>query len=176
MDPHQNPYTPGAGARPPRLVGRDAEIKDFGVAFKRLAGERRHRGNAIAGCLLRRTLPSSPKARPAGRRSTIAFAARRVVRRRRRRTSASSRGRRRMLGGENWWPSAGRTGGRGWRAVTCQAVLMVRWLWIFSRLCVAVTNRHSDRAADLPLRMNRSIRRLCLIWPNTGSTVILRWA
>jgi Cdc6-like AAA superfamily ATPase len=36
MDPHKNPYTPGAGARPPRLVGRDAEVKDFGVVFKRL--------------------------------------------------------------------------------------------------------------------------------------------
>jgi hypothetical protein len=36
MDPHSNPYTPGAGARPPRLVGRDSEVNDFSVAFKRL--------------------------------------------------------------------------------------------------------------------------------------------
>jgi hypothetical protein len=36
MNPHENPYTPGAGARPPRLVGRDAEVKDFGIAFTRL--------------------------------------------------------------------------------------------------------------------------------------------
>ena len=57
-----------------------------------------------------------------------------------------------------------------------QAVLMVQWLWSLSRLCVAVTNRHSERAAERPLRMNRSILRLCLIWPNTGSIVILRWA
>jgi hypothetical protein len=31
-----NPYTPGAGARPPLLAGRDAELEDFGVAFQRL--------------------------------------------------------------------------------------------------------------------------------------------
>src|SRR5438445_10703686 len=36
MDRHQNPYTPGAGARPPLLAGRDAELDDFEVAFKRL--------------------------------------------------------------------------------------------------------------------------------------------
>jgi Cdc6-like AAA superfamily ATPase len=37
MDRHQNPYTPGAGARPPLLAGRDAELDDFSVAFERLA-------------------------------------------------------------------------------------------------------------------------------------------
>ena len=36
MDRHANPYTPGAGARPPLLAGRDAELEDFGVAFERL--------------------------------------------------------------------------------------------------------------------------------------------
>jgi AAA ATPase domain len=36
VDRHQNPYTPGAGARPPLLAGRDAELDDFAVAFKRL--------------------------------------------------------------------------------------------------------------------------------------------
>lgn len=40
MDPHKNPYTPGAGTRPPRLVGRDTEVSDFDIAFRRLgAGE-----------------------------------------------------------------------------------------------------------------------------------------
>lgn len=37
MDRHQNPYTPGAGARPPLLAGRDAELDDFRVSFQRLA-------------------------------------------------------------------------------------------------------------------------------------------
>ena len=37
MDRHNNPYTPGAGARPPLLAGRDAELEDFRVAFQRLA-------------------------------------------------------------------------------------------------------------------------------------------
>lgn len=36
MDRHKNPYTPGAGARPPLLAGREAELDDFSVAFKRL--------------------------------------------------------------------------------------------------------------------------------------------
>lgn len=35
----------------------------------------------------------------------------------------------------------------------CQAVLAIQWLWILRRLWVAVTNRHFDRAAALPLRM-----------------------
>ena len=49
MDPHQNPYTPGAGARPPRLVGRDAEIKDIGVAFKRLGAGQSARSFVLDG-------------------------------------------------------------------------------------------------------------------------------
>jgi pimeloyl-ACP methyl ester carboxylesterase len=57
-----------------------------------------------------------------------------------------------------------------------QAVFAIQWLWSFSRLCVAVTNRHSDCAAALPLRMNRSMCRLYLICPNTGSIVIFRCA
>lgn len=36
MDRHQNPYTPGAGARPPLLAGRDRDVDDFRVAFQRL--------------------------------------------------------------------------------------------------------------------------------------------
>ena len=43
-------------------------------------------------------------------------------------------------------------------------------------LWVAATNRNSDCAAALPLRMNWSTRRLYLIWPKTGSIVILRSA
>src|SRR5436190_8039027 len=58
----------------------------------------------------------------------------------------------------------------------CQVVLAIQWLWSFSRLWVAVTSRHSDRAAALPLRINLSVCRLYLIWPNTGSIVIFRCA
>ena len=36
MNRHANPYTPGAGARPPWLAGRDAELEDFRIAFNRL--------------------------------------------------------------------------------------------------------------------------------------------
>jgi hypothetical protein len=60
------------------------------------------------------------------------------------------------------------------RLLACQAVLVIQWLWSLSRLWVAVTNRHSDCAAALPLRMKWSTRRLYLICPQTGSTVILR--
>ena len=51
----------------------------------------------------------------------------------------------------------------------------VRWLWILSRLCVAAANRHSERTADLPRRWKRSIPRLNLSCPNTGSTVAWRF-
>jgi len=36
MDPRQNPYTPNAGARPPALVGRDAELEAFDILLERL--------------------------------------------------------------------------------------------------------------------------------------------
>ena len=35
MDPLQNPYRPGGGRRPPALVGRDREIRDFEIALRR---------------------------------------------------------------------------------------------------------------------------------------------
>ncbi len=50
-------------------------------------------------------------------------------------------------------------------AACCQAVFAIQWLWSFRMLWVAATSRHSDCAAALPLRMNRSMRRLCLICP-----------
>ena len=37
MDPVSNPYSPGAGATPPALAGRDAVLADFDVAVRRLA-------------------------------------------------------------------------------------------------------------------------------------------
>ena len=36
MDPVINPYTPGAGSRPPELTGRDKQIADFTTLVKRL--------------------------------------------------------------------------------------------------------------------------------------------
>jgi AAA ATPase domain len=36
VDRQANPYTPGAGARPPLLAGRGEELEDFRVAFARL--------------------------------------------------------------------------------------------------------------------------------------------
>jgi hypothetical protein len=36
MDPRRNPYTPNAGARPPALVGRDAELEGFEILLERL--------------------------------------------------------------------------------------------------------------------------------------------
>lgn len=35
MDPLRNPYRPGGGRRPPALVGRDREIRDFEIALQR---------------------------------------------------------------------------------------------------------------------------------------------
>ncbi len=35
MDPLRNPYRPGGGRRPPALVGRDGEIRDFEIALQR---------------------------------------------------------------------------------------------------------------------------------------------
>ena len=36
MDPRKNPYAPGAGTKPPALVGRDAELESFEVLLARL--------------------------------------------------------------------------------------------------------------------------------------------
>ena len=36
MDPVLNPYSPGAGSRPPALVGRDEQIDNMNVALQRL--------------------------------------------------------------------------------------------------------------------------------------------
>ena len=62
------------------------------------------------------------------------------------------------------------------RGPVCQAGVAIQWLWSLNRLWVAVISRHSDCAAARPRRMNRSMCRLYLICPNTGSIVIFRWA
>ncbi|MGN6380219.1 MAG: ATP-binding protein, partial [Gaiellales bacterium] len=36
MDPRLNPYTPNAGARPPALEGRDAELEAFDILLERM--------------------------------------------------------------------------------------------------------------------------------------------
>ncbi len=47
--------------------------------------------------------------------------------------------------------------------------------WSFRRLWVAVISRHSERAADLPRRKKRSIRRLNFVSAKTGSIIALRF-
>ena len=36
MDPRKNPYSPGAGTKPPALVGRDKQIESFDILLERL--------------------------------------------------------------------------------------------------------------------------------------------
>jgi hypothetical protein len=55
------------------------------------------------------------------------------------------------------------------------AAAAIWWLWSLRRLWVAVISRHSERAADLPRRWKRSIRRLNFVCPNTGSIIALRF-
>ena len=49
MDPIANPYSPGAGKRPPALVGRDDEMAAFEVAVQRLALGRSDRSQMLTG-------------------------------------------------------------------------------------------------------------------------------
>lgn len=49
MDPVANPYSPGAGTRPPALVGRDGEIEAMDVALQRLRLGRDGRSQLLTG-------------------------------------------------------------------------------------------------------------------------------
>ena len=49
MDPISNPYSPGAGKRPPALAGRDDQIEAFDVAVRRLAVGRSDRSQMLTG-------------------------------------------------------------------------------------------------------------------------------
>lgn len=49
MNRHQNPYTPGAGARPPLLAGRDRDLEDLRVAYERLGAGRFARSFVLDG-------------------------------------------------------------------------------------------------------------------------------
>lgn len=49
MDPVRNPYSPGAGTRPPALVGRDGEIESMDIALQRLRLGRDGRSQMLTG-------------------------------------------------------------------------------------------------------------------------------
>jgi AAA ATPase domain len=49
MDPVKNPYTPGAGSKPPALTGRDEEIEAFRVLLERLKVGRPEKSMLITG-------------------------------------------------------------------------------------------------------------------------------
>jgi hypothetical protein len=49
MDPILNPYTPGAGSRPPALTGRDEEIHAFRILLERIRQGRAEKSLLITG-------------------------------------------------------------------------------------------------------------------------------
>ena len=49
MDPVRNPYSPGAGTRPPALVGREREIEAMDIALQRLRLGRDGRSQMLTG-------------------------------------------------------------------------------------------------------------------------------
>jgi AAA ATPase domain len=49
MDAIRNPYNPGAGSRPPALVGREAQLEKFSVTLHRLAIGRGNRSLLLTG-------------------------------------------------------------------------------------------------------------------------------
>lgn len=49
MDPVQNPYTPGAGAPPPALTGRDAELARFRFLVQRVLAGRPEKSMLVTG-------------------------------------------------------------------------------------------------------------------------------
>lgn len=49
MDPIQNPYTPGAGSRPPALAGRDDQIQAFRILLERVRLGRSEKSLLVTG-------------------------------------------------------------------------------------------------------------------------------
>ena len=49
MDPRKNPYAPGAGTKPPALVGRDDQIESFDVLLERLENGYAEKSMIITG-------------------------------------------------------------------------------------------------------------------------------
>lgn len=49
MDPRKNPYAPGAGTKPPALVGRDEQIENFDILLERLENGYAEQSMVITG-------------------------------------------------------------------------------------------------------------------------------
>jgi hypothetical protein len=49
MDPILNPYTPNAGAQPPAVLGRDAQLKAFDLLLRRMSAGRTEQSMIITG-------------------------------------------------------------------------------------------------------------------------------
>src|SRR5258708_40158958 len=49
MDPVRNPYSPGAGLRPPELAGRDPETAKFEILLARAASGRANQSVILTG-------------------------------------------------------------------------------------------------------------------------------
>jgi hypothetical protein len=49
MDPVANPYTPNAGAQPPAIIGRDAQLENFEILLQRLKAGRAEQSMIITG-------------------------------------------------------------------------------------------------------------------------------
>jgi hypothetical protein len=49
VDPRKNPFAPGAGTKPPALVGRDEQIESFGVLLERLENGYAERSMIVTG-------------------------------------------------------------------------------------------------------------------------------
>ncbi len=49
VDPLRNPYRPGAGTRPPVMMGRDSFINGFGVTLRRAIARRPGKSLMIMG-------------------------------------------------------------------------------------------------------------------------------
>ena len=49
MDPRTNPYAPGAGTKPPALVGRDEQIESFDILLERLENGYAEKSMIITG-------------------------------------------------------------------------------------------------------------------------------
>jgi hypothetical protein len=71
-------------------------------------------------------------------------------------------------------PVSGGRGGGCSALVGAHASAGVAALQSLRRLWVAVISRHSERAAASPRRWKRSILRLCLVSPKTGSIIVMR--
>src|SRR5664280_1762535 len=72
MDQVLNPYSPGAGARPPELAGRSAEIVDMDVALQRVLIGRSGKSQLLTGLRgVGKTVLLNEFSRVAGKRGFI---------------------------------------------------------------------------------------------------------